>query len=147
VRVIEAPVVEYSPARYGAIIAIGLLIAGAVLVYGVTSGDTIAIAAGAVGLLFVGLFARGTKDKVLGRGPALAREGDLLVGGELAAPLPVSATTFEIATDYEGGWVIILRAPGVKKRLAAGGWNVDGKRVTKRDAERVLVAMGLTPAN
>jgi hypothetical protein len=118
-----------------------------VLVYGIASGSTIGIGAGAVGLVFVGLFARGTKDKVLGRGPALVREGDLLVGGELAAPLPVAATTFEIATDYEGGWVIILRAPGVKKRLAAGGWNVDGKRVTKRDAEHVLLALGLTPAS
>lgn len=117
------------------------------LVYGVTAGAAIAIAAGAGGLLFVGLFARGTKDKVLGRGPALARDGDLLVGGELAAPLPIAATTFEIATDYEGGWVIVLRAPGVTKRLAAGGWNVDGKRVTKRDAQRVLRALGLTPAS
>ena len=120
--------------------------AAVALAFGVSGGSGIAIAAGVGGLVFVGLFALGTKDKMRNPGPALTREGDLLVGGELDAPVPIAGTTFEIKTDYEGAFVIVLRGPWGSKRLASGGWKVGGERVTKPVADRVLRELGLTPA-
>ena len=141
-----APVARYASGRYRAAIAAGALCAGGLLVWGAAGGATAVAAAGAVGLLFVALFARATWDKASRGGCALARQGDLLVGGELARPLPVAGTTFEIASDHDGGWVIVLRHPSQTVRLGAGGWTTDRERfVTRAGAERLLLDLGLTP--
>jgi hypothetical protein len=141
-----APVARYSPVRYRVAIAIGALTAGAVLAWGASTGAPAAAAGGGAGLLFVTLFARAVWEKARGGGCALARDGDLLVGGELERPLPVDGTTFEIKSDYEGGWVIVLRHGDKTVRLGAGGWTTDRERlVTRGGAERLLLDLGLTP--
>lgn len=139
------PKIHYSPVRYRIVVATGLLIAASALAYGATQGEAIAIAGGLVGLLFVGLFARAVQDKLRAGALALARKGDFLVGGEVDPPLPIAETTFEITSDYEGSWVVVLRSPDASIRLGAGGWKVEGERfVTKAVAERVLLGLGLT---
>jgi hypothetical protein len=139
-----APIIYYSPGRYRLVVAIGMLLTASWLAYGITQSQAIDIASGIAGLLLVGLFARGIKGKLRYTGIALAREGDLLVGGELDRPLPVSETTFEIVSDYRGSWVIVLRSRDATTRLGAGGWRIEGERfVTKKVAERVLLALGL----
>lgn len=139
-----SPIVRYSSARYRLVIALGLLVAVSSLTFGVEQDQAIALAAGLVSVLFVGLFTLGVRDKLWGNRVALARDGALLVGGELDRPLPIAETTFEIATDYEGGWVIVLRHGDATVRLGAGGWTVTGERlVTKAAADRMLLALGL----
>src|SRR2546423_809048 len=142
---VPAPVVRYSPVRYRLVIAVGLLCVGGVLTWGVADRVPPAIAAGSAGLLFVALFARAVWGKIRGGGCALAREGDVLVGSELDGPLPIAGTTFEIESDYEGGWVIVLRRHDVTVRLGAGGWTTDRERfVTRAGAEQLLLDLGLT---
>ena len=137
-------VIEYSPARYRLIIGAGAAIAATALIAGLASGTAGAIAAGAGGLLLVALYWRGVSRKLRG-GVALAREGDLLVGGELPHPLPIAGTTYRIASDHGGSWIIELHAPGEVVRLGAGGWRVRGARfVTRAVAERALRDLGLT---
>jgi hypothetical protein len=138
--------VYYSPIRYRLVMAIGVVLAAAELAYGVAGGGTTAVAVGVAGLVLVGLFARGVSDKLRQGVPALAREGAYLVGGELARPLPIADTTFEIVSDHAGSWVVVLRCADATIRLGAGGWRVEGERaVTRSVAERVLLALGLTP--
>jgi len=139
-------IIRYSPVRYRIVIAVGLLLATVLLAYGVVKGGVISITIGLAGMLFVGLFARGVRRKLSGGALALARDGELLVGGELNQPLPISQTTFEIVSDYEGSWIIVLRCQGATTRLGAGGWRIDGQRfVTKAVAERALLAFDLKP--
>jgi hypothetical protein len=138
------PVIRYSPWRYLAVVATGLACFGLALVYGALQGEAVAIAVGVAGLLLVGLFTLGVKDKLRDPGPALARDGDLLVGGELRRALPIAETTFEIVPDNRGSWVIVLRSPQETVRLAAGGWRIAGeRRVSKAVAERALMQLGL----
>lgn len=139
-----SPVIRYSSARYRLVIALGLLLVAPLLTYGVAQDQTLALGPGLMGVLLLGLFTLGVRDKLRGNGVALAREGDALVGGELERPLPIAGTSFEIVTDYEGGWVIVLRHGDATVRLGAGGWAVDGERlVTKAVAEQMLLALGL----
>ena len=138
------PTIRYSRATYGAGIATGLLVAILLLVFGVAYHQSVSAIEGLAVLLFVGVFALGVKHKLASRRVALAREGDLLVGSELKRPLPVSETTFEIVSDYEGGWGVVLRVRDETIALRAGGWKVEGERfVTKAIAERTLLALGL----
>ena len=111
----------------------------------VALGVTVAV----VGLVLVALFALGVKDRLRGGGVALAREGDVLTGGELKRPLPVAGTTFAIDADYEGSWIIVLRtSEGTTARLSPGGWALEGERfVSKAVAERALLEMGLVRHN
>lgn len=140
-----APVVHYSPARYWMFIAAGSVIAVAALTYGVSQHQVIAAGTGILVLVFTALFWLGVREKVSGKGPALARDGDFLVGGELARPLPIAETTYEIKSDNQGSWIIVLRSGDATFRLGAGGWRVDGERFfTKAVAERVLGDLGLT---
>ncbi len=135
------PVFRYSPLRYRLIIALGLLVFGGAVALGVT--------AAVVGLVLVALFALGVKDRLRGGGVALAREGDVLIGGELRRPLPVAGTTFAIEAVNEGTWIIVLRgSEGKAVRLSPGGWALEGERfVTKPVAERALLGMGLSRQN
>lgn len=138
------PIIRYSPIRYRVVITIGLLLAVSLLGYGVAQGQTIGLVGGFASLLLVGLFTLGVRDKLRDSGIALAREGDLLVGGELDRPLSIRETTFEIVSDYQGSWVVVLRNRDATIRLGAGGWRVEGERfVTKAVAERALIALGL----
>jgi hypothetical protein len=126
------------------VIVVGLLVSASLLAYGVIHGETTGVVGGSVSLLVVGLFALGVRHKVRGNAVALAREGDFLVGGELERPLSIADTTFEIVTDYEGSWVVVLCSGDAKIRLGAGGWTAAGERsVTKAAADRLLLALGL----
>ncbi len=118
-----------------------------VTVYGLAAAASPAvIAAGAVGLAFSALFARGARDRLRGDRIALMRDGDVLIGGELQRPLPASDATFAIESDHQGSWVIVLNAGSEDPvRLSAGGWALDGERfVTFKVAEQALLGMGLT---
>ena len=44
------------------------------------------------------------------------------MGGELREPIKVEGTTFQLVSDYEGGWVIVLHSESSKTRLSPGGW-------------------------
>ncbi len=134
------PVFRYSPLRYWLVIAVGLVVFGGAVALGVT----VAV----VGLVLVGLFTLGVRNRLRGGGVALAREGDVLVGGELKRPLPVAGTTFAIEADNEGSWVIVLRGSEGSVRLSPGGWALEGERfVSRAVAERALLGMGLTRHN
>jgi hypothetical protein len=67
------------------------------------------------------------------------------VGDALRRPLPIAGTTYEIATDYEGSWVVVLRHDGETLRLAPGGRRIDGERRATRDGvARALEQLGLS---
>ena len=123
-----------------------MLVFAALLVYGLAAAASWAIAAGAAGLVFVALFARGVWERLRGGRIALMRDGDVLIGGELKRPLPAADATFAIESDHQGSWVIVLSAGSEDPvRLSAGGWALDGERfVTKKVAEQALLGMGLT---
>jgi len=143
---IDTPVVLYSPLRYWIAILVCVLFGLSMLVYGSSEHRGLMIATGAACLLFAGLFWLGVRTKLSGGGPALARDGEFLFGGELRRPLPVAATTFEIQPDNEGSWIVVLRSGDATIRLAAGGWRIEGERFfTKAVAERVLLDLGLAP--
>jgi hypothetical protein len=139
------PTIRYSPVRYRLLIGMGVVAALTLLAYGVARAGVVYTATGVGGLLLVGLCAYGVKDRLRTAGIALAREGDFLIGGELNQPLPVGETTFEIVSDYNGSWVIVLRHQERTVRLGAGGWKIDGVGfATRARAERALVALGLS---
>jgi hypothetical protein len=138
------PVIRYSPTAY-AVLGAAWLGAGGVLVGGLVSGVVALTVAGAASIVFMALFTRSTLAKLRSGRPVLTREGDRLVGDALRTPLPVAGTTYEIATDYEGGWVVVLRHGGATLRLAPGGWRIDGERRATREAvARALEQLGLS---
>jgi hypothetical protein len=139
--------VLYSRARLAAPVAAGLLVGAGLLAWGVVQAVPAAIGGGAFALVLSGLFALATRGKRERGAVALARAGPLLVGEELDRPLPVAETTFELRSDFEGAWVIVLRCRGESARLASGGWRIAGeRRITKQLARSTLLALGLREA-
>jgi hypothetical protein len=139
------PVINYSRARYVLMLAAAFVIAVPMSIYSISKGQAVAIVGGFIGLLVATLCALGALHTLRKDGPALAREGDLLVGNELERPLPISQTTFEIVLAPEKNWYIILRSGDVKKRLYTGGWKLEGHHsVTKAVATQALLDLGLT---
>jgi hypothetical protein len=130
--------------RYRLGIAAGLLFGAALLAYGVAQRQAVSGGIGLGTFVLVALVGLGFRGKMRDGVPALAREGEWLVGGELREPLLVRETTFEIADASVGGWMIVLRNRHSTVRLSVGGWRLDGERfVTKAVAKRVLLAFGL----
>ncbi len=141
------PVIRYSPVRYRFYTATTAVLGMSLCAYGVTRGETTSGFVGIAVLIFLALLLRGVIDRVRVGGVALAREGDVLVGGELRRPLPANGTEFEMVPNWQGGWVLVLRHGDTRVRLRGdgGGWKIDGRRrVTKELLERVLLEMGLT---
>ena len=144
---IGTPVIRYSPARYRFFTATTAVLGVSLCAYGVARGETKTGLAGIAILMFLALLLRGVIDRLRIGGVALAREGEVLVGGELRRALPAKGTEFEIVPNWEGGWVLVLRHGDVHVRLRGdrGGWKIDGqRRVTKEVLEQVLLEMGLT---
>jgi len=139
------PVIEYSPWRFLTVAALGLCVTGAMLAVGLLSGSAVLTAAAAFGFVVAVLFAASSLRRLRGGEPALLRRGTMLVGGELREPLPVSGTTFEVTTDNQGGWMIVLRPQaGRKVVLQPGGWTIDRRPVRRDDAAAAMLRLGLT---
>jgi hypothetical protein len=142
---VKSPVVVYSRRRYVAPLFFGAVAFGGLTVYAAFVGEHGYLATGLIGLLFVVVSGYGVRSRLVGSVALTCRDG-FLVGGELREPVPVAGTTFEIKSDYYGSWLILLHHDGQEVRLGAGGWRVeDGRRVTREVAERILLALGLTP--
>ena len=140
----RVPVISYSRVRYLMMFAAALVLAVPTSIYLLSTGQAIGILGGCVSLIIAVFCAIGAIRMMRKHGPALAREGDFLVGNELARPLPIAQTTFEIILA-ESSWYIIIRSGDFKKRLYTGGWKVEGHRfVTKTVAAQVLLELGLT---
>jgi hypothetical protein len=136
------PVIYYSALAYRLAGATGLVVACALLAYGIVQGQALNVAAGLAVVVVVGIFRHRRKPR--GGAVALAREGDLLVGGELPHPLPISETTFDMVPDHQGSWLVLLRSGHDTIRLAPGGWKLRSKRIVDQAAARqVLLALGL----
>ena len=139
------PVVRYSPLRYWLVAATGAACGAALAAYGAAADEPVLLAAGTGLMVLALLFGVAAARKLRTRGPALAREGDRLIGEELPEPLPVAGTTFRTESDNEGSWIIVLRSGPRRLHLAAGGWTVDGHRfVTRSVAETILGDLGLS---
>jgi hypothetical protein len=138
------PVVYYSPVRYRAITAAGGLFGLVLIAYGLQTAGPLTAAVGVATLLLAIAFGYASRTKLRGNAIALTREGDNLVGGELRRALPVDGATFELPTDYQGAWTIVLRTPERAVRLGAGGWRAADKgHVTRELAGEILGALGL----
>ncbi len=139
------PAIRYAAGRYRLIVLLGLVLTGGLLADGIMRADGALVVAAIAGLVLVALFGYSARAKLRPSAVALAREGELLVGGELSQPLMVAQTTFEVVPDHQGSWVIVLSGPEGTTRLGAGGWRVEGERLfTRAVAERALVELGLT---
>jgi hypothetical protein len=138
------PVIYYSALAYRVAGATGLVVACALLAYGIVQAQALNVAAGLAVVVVVGIFRHANRRKPRGGAVALAREGDLLVGGELPHPLPISETTFDVVPDYQGSWLVLLRSGDDTIRLAPGGWKLRSKAIVDQAAARqVLLALGL----
>jgi hypothetical protein len=121
-----------------------LIVAGIVLAYAVARHNPAGVAAAFGLLVFAGLFAFNVQGKLRDQTVALAREGEVLVGAELNQSLPIAETTFEIVSDYNGSWIVVLRSQSATIRLSPGGWRMEGtKGPTKYVVVQALRAMGL----
>jgi hypothetical protein len=137
-------VIYYFAARYKLAIIVSIILAVILVSYGFINGEWIYLAVGVFCFVFAGLFTMSVKDKIKPGAIALARKGDLLIGNELRNPLPIAETTFEIKSDYEGGWWVILHHNNSSIRLGAGGWKVaDRKLLTKDLVEKIFLSYGL----
>jgi hypothetical protein len=145
------PTVQHEGAilysRRGWILMLGswFAAAGSVLFAGIHLRSVAWSGFGAFLVLLGGALVHATRDRFSGRRPALDRDGDHLVGAALRAPLPIAGTSFDIRSDNQGGWIVVLHSGGQTLRLAPGGWKVPGeKRFTRAVAEQALLALGLT---
>jgi hypothetical protein len=77
---------------------------------------------------------------------ALARRGELLVGGELRAPLDAANTVYELVDTRDGGWLIALHDRDTIHRISPSGLRTaDGRRLTRPVAEVTLQQLGIEP--
>lgn len=140
----EPPVIYYSALAHRLAGATGVVVACALLAYGIVQGQALNVAAGLAVLVVVGIFRHANRRKLRGGAVALAREGDFLVGGELPHPLSISETTFDVVPDHQGSWLVVLESGDDTIRLAPGGWKLRSKRIVDQAAARqVLMALGL----
>lgn len=138
------PVIYYSALAYRFAGAAGLVVVCALLAYGLVDRQPLQVAAGLALLVVVGIVRHAARRKLREGAVALAREGDLLVGGDLPHPLPISETTFGLVADHHGSWLVVLESGDDTIRLAPGGWTLRGKRIVDRAAVRqVLLALGV----
>lgn len=141
---LDEPRIEYSWSVYAIVIA-AFLTSGALLAVGMLSGTLLHIIGGVVFFLAAVGLTRLARHKLHGE-PALARESGMLVGGALREPLPLAGTTFEVKSDNDGSWVVVLfPADGLRIVLAPGGWMFAGRPVRRRSAEAALRSLGLSP--
>jgi hypothetical protein len=84
------------------VVAVGTLIVGLA-----GSSETLTFV-GLGALAFVGLFAHAVRTRLRADELALYREGDWLLGAALPRPFLAPETRYEVASDYEGGWIVVL---------------------------------------
>jgi hypothetical protein len=140
------PVIRYARLPLLAGPVIGLLIGCVVAGLAADAGSVAMGAVAAVALAASAWWATVVRRKLAAGTVALTREGDRLVGAELAEPLPVAGTTFELRSDHSGGWLVVLRGPGRDVRLEARGWRLpDGRRTTRAEVAATLTRLGVSP--
>ena len=139
-----APTIMYARRPFVVAIGAGLCPALLLTVYGAAAGRLALLGAGLGLLCLTAVFAYAFKPQLRGGATALARQGELLVGVALRHPVPIAGTSFDIQSDNEGSWVVVLFTQGRRLVLGPGGWKVEGeKKFTRAVAERELLAMGL----
>lgn len=124
-----------------------VLVAAGTLIVGLASSSETLTFVGLGALAFVGLFAQAVRTRLRADQLALYREGDWLLGAALPRPFLAPETTYEVASDYEGGWVVVLTDGQGRARLAPGGWRLaNGGRLRRGTVAAVLTDMGLAPS-
>jgi hypothetical protein len=124
-----------------------LIVTAGTLVVGLAGSSETLTFVGFGALAFGGLFAYAVRGRLGADQTALYRDGDWLQGAALPRPFLAADTRYEVASDYEGGWVVVLTDSQGKARLAPGGWRLaDGGRVTRATVATALTDMGLAPA-
>ena len=141
----ETSIVYSARATRGFLLGLVVTAVGTLSVALLGSSPTL-VFVGIGALAFVGLFAYAVRVRLRADQLALFREGDWLLGAALPRPFRAAQTRFEVASDYDGGWVVVLTDSQGRARLAPGGWRLsDGGRLTRRTVTAVLAEMGLAP--
>lgn len=118
----------------------------ALLAGGIATSQTTATATGAA-FTAISLTATWGTRKVYKTGAvALARRGELLVGGELRAPLEAASTVYELVDTRDGAWLIALHQRDTIHRISPSGLRTaNGRRLTRPVAEATLQQLGIEP--
>lgn len=144
----DYPVFLYAAGRYRFLFLLCLCLGGLEAAYGLSRGDWLIASIGGIFAGCSALFWLAVRDKIKA-GPALTREGNMLMGGELPRPIPVEGSRFQIRDDYEGGWIVLLWAGESEFRLSPGGWTLEeefsgtGKSLGARWPTRKMVREAL----
>ncbi len=138
------PQIRYAPLPMVGGPAVGLIVACVLAALAIGARSAAFIAVAVVALAATTWWATVVWRKLAGDVVALTRDGEMLVGAELVEPLPVAGTSFELASDHSGGWLVVLRHPGERSiRLEARGWKLPEGRTTATAVAEILVALGL----
>jgi hypothetical protein len=138
--------IDYSPLTLAVTLSASAITALGTLAAGLVTSQATTTAAGAVLTVATIVVTYAARGRFRANAPALARHGELLIGGALRTPLNAADTTYELVSTHDAAWVIVLHHPDGVRRISPGGLKVAGsRRFTRAVANDALQRLGLEP--